>query len=51
MGLIMMSYMMVLGGIYLIFALAWWILRMRRKLEYFYRRREGQMEKHYSDLR
>ena len=28
MGLIMMSYMMVLGGIYLIFALAWWILQI-----------------------
>ena len=28
MGLIMMNYMMVLGGIYLIFALAWWILQI-----------------------
>ena len=28
MGLIMMSYMMVLGGIYLIFAFAWWILQI-----------------------
>lgn len=51
MGLIMMSYMMVLGGIYLIFALAWWILQIIANWNIFTKGRAGRMEKHYSNLR
>lgn len=51
MGLIMMSYMMVLGGIYLIFGACLVDIADHSKLEYFYQGRGGRMEKHYSNLR
>ena len=39
MGLLIISSMMVLGGMYLIFAFVWWILQIIANLEYFYQSR------------
>lgn len=51
MGLIMMGYMMVCGGIYPSLCACLVDIADHSKLEYFYQGRGGRMEKHYSDLR